>query len=104
MFNVEGSRPISELILTYLSEGFQSFMSRDDSAPDHLDGLLDTLQVHEEQLLARLQDGDGKTKPEDVVTKADVITYRGMMTKVDLLEGVEVTTAHDNDIVSHCAV
>ena len=52
-----------------LSIGFNSFIQRDDSAADeHLDGLLETLMEHEKRTGER--------------TKADVVTWRGMMTKV----------------------
>lgn len=61
-----------------LSLGFASFLQRDDGVDEHLDGLLDTLQVHEEQLLAQ----NGRPSTEDVRTKADVVTWRGIMTKV----------------------
>ena len=63
-----------------LSAGFDSFVKRDDSIDEHLDALLDTLQAHEERFLQSVQDGEGKI--EDVRTKADVVTWRGMMTKV----------------------
>lgn len=65
-----------------LSAGFESFVQRDDGVDEHLDALLDTLQAHEEHLLEAAQGDDGKTG--DVRTKADVITWRGMMTKVCL--------------------
>ncbi|KAK5134873.1 hypothetical protein LTR08_005963 [Meristemomyces frigidus] len=65
---------------TNLSAGFDSFVQRDDGINEHLDALLDTLQAHEERLLQVVEDGDGKL--EDVRTKADIITWRGMMTKI----------------------
>nr|POE65019.1 decapping nuclease rai1 [Quercus suber] len=63
-----------------LSTGFESFVQRDDSIEEHLDGLLDTLQVFEENLLQRVRDEGGDIR--DVRIKADVITWRGMMTKI----------------------
>lgn len=51
-----------------LSNGFESFKKHDDSVNEHLDALLDTLAAHEEK--------------EGQVVKADVLTWRGMMTKV----------------------
>lgn len=52
----------------HLGEGFQSFQKHDDSVDEHLDALLDTIQAHEEQKGKRVE--------------ADIITWRGMMTKV----------------------
>lgn len=66
--------------MTELSAGFHSFIQRDDAIDEHLDGLLDTLQAHEERLIERANDGDGNIL--DVRTKADVVTWRGMITKV----------------------
>ncbi|KAK6394299.1 hypothetical protein LTR65_001633 [Meristemomyces frigidus] len=63
-----------------LSAGFDTFVQRDDGIDEHLDALLDTLQAHEEQLLQSVQEDD--TKIGDVRTQADVITWRGMMTKI----------------------
>ncbi|KAK3639946.1 decapping endonuclease targeting mRNA [Elasticomyces elasticus] len=63
-----------------LSAGFKTFRQRDDSIDEHLDGLLDTLQAHEESLLEKARDGEGELV--DVRVKADVITWRGMMTKI----------------------
>ncbi|KAK5107091.1 hypothetical protein LTR62_001875 [Meristemomyces frigidus] len=63
-----------------LSTGFDTFRKRDDSVDEHLDGLLETLQAHEERMLAKVEAGDGVLS--DVRTKADIITYRGMMTKI----------------------
>jgi RAT1-interacting protein len=51
-----------------LSSGFDSFKKLDDSADDHLDSLLKTLMVKEQETRAK--------------TDGDVITWRGMMTKV----------------------
>ena len=66
-----------------LSSGFETFKQRDDTVDEHLDGLLDTLQAHEERELARIGSEGGEIAV--VRTKADVITWRGMMTKVRLL-------------------
>lgn len=63
-----------------LSTGFDTFKQRDDSIDEHLDALLDTLQAHEERLLEKVAAGEAKL--EDVKAQADVVTWRGMMTKV----------------------
>jgi len=47
--------------------GFQSFRQLDDTGDDHLDSLLQTI-VHKEQ--------------SGAMVDVDVITWRGMMTKV----------------------
>lgn len=65
-----------------LSAGFESFRERDDGVDEHLDALLDTLQAHEERELERARDDAEERKLEDVRCKADVVTWRGMMTKV----------------------
>lgn len=51
-----------------LSKGFDTFRSRSDSPDEHLDGLLDTLTEAEKRAGKKLD--------------ADLITWRGMMTKV----------------------
>jgi RAT1-interacting protein len=51
-----------------LSRGFDTFEKLDDTADDHLDSLLKTIIAHEQEL----------EKP----VEADLITWRGMMTKV----------------------
>lgn len=51
-----------------LSEGFETFQQLDDTIDDHLDALLETLIAHEQ----------GKGTKVDT----DIITWRGMMTKV----------------------
>ncbi len=51
-----------------LSRGFDTFEKLDDTADDHLDSLLKTIIAHEQEL----------GKP----VEADIITWRGMMTKV----------------------
>ncbi|OQO17091.1 hypothetical protein B0A51_14792 [Rachicladosporium sp. CCFEE 5018] len=51
-----------------LSNGFEKFRKHDDSINEHLDALLDTIAAYEER--------DGH------VVKADLITWRGMMTKI----------------------
>lgn len=60
-----------------LSNGFETWIRGDDTIDSHLDGLLETIQAHEERLM-----NDGTTELEDVRTKADIVTWRGMMTKV----------------------
>ena len=51
-----------------LSRGFDKFVKHDDSRDEHLDPLLEALMA--------------KEKREKTKTKADIITWRGMMTKV----------------------
>jgi RAT1-interacting protein len=51
-----------------LSKGFETFDKLDDTADDHLDSLLKTIAAHEEKLGKRVD--------------AEIITWRGMMTKV----------------------
>lgn len=51
-----------------LSRGYDTFRKRNDSPDEHLDGLLDTLVQSE--------------KREGQKTEIDLITWRGMMTKV----------------------
>lgn len=51
-----------------LSEGFDSFKPLDDEADDHLDALLATITEKEKS--------DGRR------IEADIVTWRGMMTKV----------------------
>ena len=51
-----------------LSKGFDTFQQLDDTVDDHLDSLLKTLIDHERR--------SGTT------CAADIITWRGMMTKV----------------------
>jgi len=63
-----------------LSVGFKTFRQRDDSVDEHLDGLLDTLQAYEEALLVKVEGGEHEVA--NVRLKADVVTWRGMMTKV----------------------
>lgn len=53
-----------------LSKGYNTFRQRDDSGDEHLDGLLDTLVEAEKR--------NGKK------TEVDLVTWRGMMTKVSL--------------------
>lgn len=60
-----------------LSNGFQDWIKADDSVDGHLDALLETIQAHEEKLIR-----DGKTPVDEIKTKAEFITWRGMMTKV----------------------
>ena len=54
-----------------LSEGFDTFVKLDDTEDDHLDSLLNTILETEKQVGSKLE--------------ADIITWRGMMTKVSLL-------------------
>ncbi|KAK4570049.1 decapping endonuclease targeting mRNA [Recurvomyces mirabilis] len=65
-----------------LSTGLETFRKRDDSIDEHLDGLLDTLQLYEERLLEKVHSGEGELR--DVRVKADIVTYRGMMTKAGI--------------------
>ncbi|EXJ91349.1 hypothetical protein A1O1_04461 [Capronia coronata CBS 617.96] len=51
-----------------LNRGFETFRQLDDSADDHLDGLLDALMLYEKEKGQKLE--------------TDVITWRGMMTKI----------------------
>lgn len=60
-----------------LSKGYDSFRQRDDSGDEHLDGLLDTLVEAEKR--------NGKK------TEVDLVTWRGMMTRVCLKPRVLVS-------------
>lgn len=51
-----------------LSRGFDTFRQLDDSRDDHLDGLVDTVARYE--------------RKKGQKAEADIITWRGMMTKV----------------------
>jgi hypothetical protein len=51
-----------------LSNGFETFQKHDDGIDEHLDALLTTLAAHEEKT--------------GQIVKADILTWRGMMTKV----------------------
>lgn len=51
-----------------LSKGFDTFRQLDDSGDDHLDGILDAITA--------LERGKGAK------TEVDILTWRGMMTKV----------------------
>jgi RAT1-interacting protein len=51
-----------------LNEGFETFQKLDDSGDEHLDALLDTVVALEENTGSKCE--------------ADIITWRGMMTKV----------------------
>ncbi|KAH8664096.1 protein RAI1 [Xylariales sp. PMI_506] len=51
-----------------LSVGFETFDSHDDSADEHLDSLLKTIMAHEQE--------EGKK------IDAEIVTWRGMMTKI----------------------
>ncbi|KEY69881.1 hypothetical protein S7711_06437 [Stachybotrys chartarum IBT 7711] len=51
-----------------LSEGFKTFQKQDDSPDEHLDSLLKTIKAHEQETGKRID--------------ANVVTWRGMMTKI----------------------
>ena len=51
-----------------LSRGFDTFQKIDDTNDDHLDGLVDTIAAYEQE--------------KGTKADADIITWRGMMTKV----------------------
>ncbi|KIW20581.1 hypothetical protein PV08_01156 [Exophiala spinifera] len=51
-----------------LSKGFDSFRQLDDTADDHLDGLLEAIIAYEKEKSAK--------------TEIDIVTWRGMMTKI----------------------
>jgi RAT1-interacting protein len=53
-----------------LSRGFETFKKHDDSVDEHLDSLLETIMAHEQK--------------EGQRTKSDIVTWRGIMTKVCL--------------------
>lgn len=54
-----------------LSKGFNSFQKLDDSGDEHLDSLLKTIMAHEKETGKKID--------------ANVVTWRGMMTKVRFL-------------------
>lgn len=60
-----------------LSNGFQDWIKADSTVDGHLDSLLETIQAHEERLMS-----DGAMSVLDVRKPADLVTWRGMMTKV----------------------
>lgn len=51
-----------------LSRGFNTFKKHDDQIDEHLDSLLETIMSHEQK--------------ESQRTKSDIVTWRGIMTKV----------------------
>ena len=53
-----------------LSSGFETFKRHDDTIDEHLDSLLETIMLHEQK--------------EGQRTKSDIVTWRGIMTKVKL--------------------
>lgn len=53
-----------------LSKGFDTFVKQDDTADEHLDSLLKTIMAHEKETGTRID--------------ANLVTWRGMMTKVYL--------------------
>ena len=59
-----------------LNRGFEAFQKLDDSADEHLDALLDTI--------ISLEKDTGKK------CEADIITWRGMMTKVNSSMRIEL--------------
>ena len=61
-----------------LSKGFETWTKADNTVDGHLDALLETIQAHEESLLAN------GANPAEVRSKADLVTWRGMMTKAGL--------------------
>jgi len=71
-----------------LSNGYESFRKHNDTVNEHLDALLDTLAAHEEK--------------EGQIVKADVLTWRGMMTKVTVLSDLikDESTDHDRQIMT----
>lgn len=68
-----------------LSKGYNSFRQRDDSGDEHLDGLLDTLVEAEKR--------NGRK------TEVDLVTWRGMMTRVSL----GFITHVSNNILTGCS-
>ena len=56
------------LLGTDLSTGFETFEKHDDSADEHLDSLLQTIAAHEQETQTKID--------------AQVVTWRGMITKV----------------------
>ena len=68
-FNIPGHQQDNRFPVD-LSKGYDSFRQRDDSGDEHLDGLLDTLVEAETR--------NGKK------TEVDLVTWRGMMTRVCL--------------------
>ncbi|CRG88758.1 Decapping nuclease rai1 [Talaromyces islandicus] len=68
-----------------LNEGFETFQKLDDSGDEHLDALLDTIVALEENTGSKCE--------------ADIITWRGMMTKImaapfDMLNGFEMNATY----------
>lgn len=61
-----------------LSEGFGNWIKHNDSIDEHLDGVLKTIQAHEEMLL------ENGTPIEDVRVTAEVVAWRGILTKVSV--------------------
>lgn len=51
-----------------MSQGFDTFIKNDDSKAEHLDSLLKTIAAHEQKTGQKID--------------ANVVTWRGMMTKV----------------------
>lgn len=61
-----------------LSVGFEDWIKNDETVDGHLDALLEMMRLHEEE---RMQDPN--VDLENVRIDADVVTWRGMMTKVE---------------------
>lgn len=62
-----------------LSRGFDTFEKLNDSGDEHIDALLDTIIAYE--------------KEEGEKCEADVVTWRGMMTKVSPMETLIIRIA-----------
>lgn len=77
-----------------LTLGFPEWIKGDDSVDGHLDALLETVQAHEEQ---RVHEGH---PIEDVRVQADIVTWRGMMTKVSLVFTRPMILSHLPTLIS----
>lgn len=60
-----------------LTDGLQDWIKTDQSVDGHLDALLETIQAHEQRLIE-----DGATPVGNIRVKADIVSWRGMLTKV----------------------
>lgn len=67
-----------------LNVGFDTFQKLNDVADEHLDALLDTIMAHE--------------KETEKTCEADIVTWRGMMTKV----GISRPTRSDGLLIGTC--
>lgn len=70
-----------------LSKGFQTFEKLDDSADEHLDSLLKAVIAHEKETGKKID--------------ANVVTWRGMMTKVTLLPPLRDLIVETNWYTDH---